>query len=296
MSMLNRAQTAYLFRESFSGFHRRKLTTGVTILIMSSALLVLALLTLVTLNMGKLLVEAREGIDMRIFLADGLEAEQMAALQPRLLVIPGIQQVDWISPEMALHQFRVSLGEDAGIIDLLNTNPLPASYHLTLTPEARNLQAVRDIQTEIARWEEVSEILFNQSWIDTLEQWTFRFQMASLVVGLFVFFAAVFVISNTVKLTMAASARVIQIQKLVGATNAFIRTPFLCEGMIQGVLAGTLAMGTVALGGWFLGDRMGGLVFFSHGQLAGFIVFCVLLGLTGSWAAMRKYLTLRSEL
>jgi cell division transport system permease protein len=181
-------------------------------------------------------------------------------------------------------------------MDLLDSNPLPASYHLTLTPEARNQKSVVAIRDEIADWPEVSETLFNQGWIDALERWTFRFRMASLVVGLIVFVAAVFVISNTVKLTMAASARVIQIQKLVGATNAFIRTPYLCEGMIQGLLAGLLAMGLLAGAGWLLNDRMGGVVFFSSGQIAGFILFCVVLGLSGSYAAMRKYLTMQSEI
>ncbi len=294
--MLRNAQVAYLFRESFAGFHRRKLTTGVTILIMGSALLVLAILTLATLNMGHLLETARSGIDMRVFLRDDLSAERMAALQPRLVAIPGVQRVSWISPATALAQFKEGLGEDASIMDLLDSNPLPASYHLTLTPEARNQKAVGAIRDEIAIWPEVSETLFNQSWIDALEQWTFRFRMASLVVGLIVFVAAVFVISNTVKLTMAASARVIQIQKLVGATNAFIRTPYLCEGMIQGLLAGMLAMGLLAGAGWLLNDRLGGVVFFSAGQIGGFILFCVLLGLSGSYAAMRKYLTMQSEI
>ena len=132
--------------------------------------------------------------------------------------------------------------------------------------------------------------------LDALERWAFRFRMASMIVGLIVFVAAVFVISNTVKLTMAASARVIQIQKLVGATNAFIRTPYLCEGMIQGLLAGLLAMGLLASAGWLLDDRLGGVVFFSAGQILGFILFCVLLGLSGSYAAMRKYLTMQSEI
>jgi len=294
--MLKSAQAAYLIRESFAGFHRRKLTTGVTILIMGSALLVLAVLTLATLNMGNLLAQARTGIDMRVFLHDGLEPGEMAALQPRLLAIPGVQQVSWISPATALAQFRESLGEDAEVMELLDANPLPASYHLTLTPEARNLEAVEGIAAEIGAWDEVSETLFNQGWIDALESWTFRFQMASLMVGLIVFVAAVFVISNTVKLTMAASARVIQIQKLVGATNAFIRTPYLCEGMIQGLLAGLLAMGLLAGAGWILNDRLGGVVFFSPGQIGGFILFCVTLGLTGSYAAMRKYLTMQSEM
>jgi len=106
----------------------------------------------------------------------------------------------------------------------------------------------------------------------------------------------VFVISNTVKLTMAASARIIQIQKLVGATNGFIRLPYLMEGALQGFLAGALAMGLLVGAGAVLGERLGNVVFFSPGQIGGFIVFCVLLGLTGAWAAMRKYLTLQSDL
>lgn len=294
--MLSRSQAAYLARESFAGFRRRKLTTGVTILIMGSALLVLAILTLATLNMGHLLETARSGIDMRVFLRDDLDQDAVADLQPRLGAIPGVQYARWISPQAALEEFRADLGPDADILDLLQDNPLPASYHLTLAQEARNLRSVQEIRQEIAGWGEVTEILYNQEWIDALERWTFRFKMASLTVGLAVFCAAVFVISNTVKLTIAASARLIQIQKLVGATNAFIRTPYLCEGMIQGLLAGLVAMALLLLATWTLREQLRGMIGFSSAQIAGFVVFCVFLGLAGSWAAMRKYLTLQSEI
>ena len=294
--MLRRDQSFYLFKESFAGFRRRKLTTGVTILIMGSALLVLAILTLVTLNLGEMLEQARAGIDMRVFLQDELPADQQAELQPRLVVIPGVERVTYISPAAALGGFRDQLGEDAELLDMLERNPLPPSYHLTLTAGARSLEAVKAIHDEIALWPEVTEVMYHQDWIDALERWAFRFRMASMIVGILVFLAAVFVISNTVKLTIATSARIIQIQKLVGATNAFIRTPFVCEGMIQGFLAGALAMGLLVVAGWMLEDRIGGIVFFTPAQIAGFIGFCVLLGLVGSWAAMRKYLTLRSDI
>lgn len=294
--MLRQAQITYLARESFAGFRRRKLTTGVTILIMGSSLLVLAVLTLATLNLGHLLETARSSIDIRVFLRNGLEKGQVAELQPRLLVIPGVEGVNFITPEAALNEFRANLGAEADILDLLDTNPLPASYHLTLSPDSRHLEAVRSISSEINEWPEVSEIIFNQAWVDALEVWAFRFRMASLVVGLIVFFAAVFVISNTVKLTMAASARLIFIQKLVGATNAFIRTPYVIEGVIQGLLAGTLAMGSLALTGYLLKGRVGNVIFFSMEQIGGFILFCMLLGFIGSWSAMRKYLALGSDI
>jgi len=294
--MLERTRTAYLLRESFAGFHRRKLTTGVTILIMGASLLVLAVLTLVTLNLGHALETARAGIDMRVFLRDDLAPARLAELQPRLVVIPGVARTSFISPEMALRELELNLGADADLLEMVGENPLPPSYHLTLTAEARNLEAVRGIRDELAVWPEVAEIIFHQDWIDALETWTVRFRLASLVVGLVVFVAAVFVISNTVKLTMAASARVIQIQKLVGATNAFIRIPYLMEGALQGLLAGSLAMGSLLGAGFLLGDRLGGIVFFAPGQIVGFVAFCVLLGLIGSWSAMRKYLTMQSDL
>jgi cell division transport system permease protein len=293
--MLNKGQAAYLARESFAGFHRRKLTTGVTILIMGASLLVLAVLTLATLNLGYLLETARESIDIRVFLKDSATLEEIATLQPRLVIIPGVEKVNYVSPETALNEFRNDLGADSEILDLLPDNPLPASYHVVLKNDFRNLEAVRSIRDEITAWPQVGEIVFNQEWIDSLERWAFRFQMASLVVGLLVFLAAVFVISNTVKLTMAASARIIQIQKLVGATNSFIRTPYLFEGVLQGLLAGVLAMGFVATMGWVLSDHLTGVVFFSPWQIGGFIVFCAFLGFTGSFAAIRKYLMLGSE-
>jgi len=293
--MLRRDQIAYLSRESFAGFRRRKLTTGVTILIMGASLLVLAVLTLATLNLGYLLETARESIDIRVFLKEGATEEEVATLQPRLVIIPGVQKVDFISAERALAEFRRDLGAEAEILDLLPENPLPASYHVILASESRNLDAVRGIRDEISAWPQVAEIVFNQEWIDSLEIWTFRFQMASLVVGMLVFLAAVFVISNTVKLTMAASERIIQIQKLVGATNAFIRTPFMFEGILQGLLAGVLAMGMVAAIDGLFSNHLTGVVFFNPLQMAGFVLFCAFLGLIGSWAAIRKYLMLGSE-
>ncbi len=145
-SMLNRAQTAYLIRESFAGFHRRKLTTGVTILIMGSSLLVLAVLTLATLNLGHLLDSARSGIDMRVFLrrrtrfrADGRPAAPPGGHSRRPGGGPGSRR-RWpgTSSGPAWARTRASW-------NCWTPNPLPASYHLTLTPEARNLKAVRAI-------------------------------------------------------------------------------------------------------------------------------------------------------
>jgi cell division transport system permease protein len=291
--VLRRAQTAYLLRESMAGFSRRRLTTGVTILIMGSALLLLALFILVTLNLGIMLERARSGVDVRVFLVEGIDAERQAALQPPFLAIPGVQKAHFISKEQALTELRGELGDVADLLEILQENPLPSSYHLELAPGFRTAEAVDAIVEELRRWPEVEDVVFSQAWVAALENWTDLFRWSSLVVTLLVLIASIFVISNTVRLTMAGSRRAIDIQILVGATDGFVRTPFLIEGMIHGLLAGLLAMGLLAAGHKLLALRLEGLVFFSAGQIGGFVLFGVVLGLFGSLTAIGQYLRRR---
>ena len=291
--MLRSAQLGYVVREAFAGFHRRRLTTGVTVLIMGASLLVLALFVLVTLNLGMTLERARANVDVRVFLVDGLDAERMAALQPPFLAIPGVREARFIDREEALDELRGMLGEDADVVETLDENPLPSSYHLELASGHRTPEAVASIAEDLRRWPEVDDVVYSQAWVGALASWASLFRWGSLIVSVVVLCAAIFVISNTVRLTMAGSRRVIEIQMLVGATNTFIRTPYLIEGMVHGLLAGSLAMALLALGHRVLAVRLDGLVFFTPLQVAGFVVFCVLLGLVGSLAAVGQYLRLR---
>lgn len=290
--MSRHAQAEYLAKESFAGFRRRKLTTAVTILIMGSSLLVLAVFVLATLNLGALLARARSGIDVRVFLADGLGREREAQLQTHFIAIPGVESARFISREASLADFRRELGDEADVLDLLDENPLPDSYHLELTDAARNTQDMERVAAEVKRWPEVQDVAFSQTWVEILERWTRTFQLASLVVSVIVLVAAVFVISNTVRLTMDAQARAIEIQKLVGAANGFIRLPLLVGGVLQGVFAGGLAMGALAVAHAIFAPRLAGLIFFSPAQIAGFVLLCAGLGVLGSWTAMRRHLGL----
>lgn len=290
--MYGRAQTAYLLRESLAGFRRRKLTTGVTILIMGSALLVLALFSVITINVSSLLDAARTGIDVRVFLADDLADARANELIAHLSSLPGVRRVDYISKEQALAEFRRELGDETELLDELTENPLPASLHVQLAEDALNADRQKEIADAAARWPGVTDVAFSEEWARILDRWHTVFTTATLIIGLIVFIAAVFVISNTVKLTVAASARAVEIMKQVGATDAFIRTPFLLEGVLEGLLGGVMAMGVLIAAHAVLRPQITGMVFFTPLQIAGFILFCVGLGFLGSWAALLRYLRL----
>lgn len=290
--LFTRTQSGYVARESLAGFRRRKLTTGVTILIMGSALLVLALFSIVTLNIGALLDRARTGIDVRLFLDDGMTDEAVGELHGHLAGLPGVKRVDFVSKEQALADFRKELGDETELLDALGENPLPASFHVVLTEDAVDADRQLEIARDMSRWPGVAEVAFSEEWARLLDRWRNVFATATLIIGLVVFVAAVFVISNTVKLTVASSARAVEIMKQVGATNAFIRTPFLFEGLLEGLCGGLFAMAVLIAAHAVLRPSIAGLIFFTPAQIAGFVLFCVGLGLLGSWAALHKYLRL----
>ncbi len=290
--MFKPTQTAYILKESLAGFHRRKLTTGVTILIMGSALLVLSLFSIVTINIGALLDHARTGIDVRVFLDDAMDDVAASELHRHLSALPGVRQVAYVSKEQALVEFRRELGEETELLDAMEENPLPASFHVVLTEKAVDADRQREIADDMRRWPGVADVAFSEEWARLLDHWRSVFTTATLIIGLVVFIAAVFVISNTVKLTVAASARAVEIMKQVGATNAFIRTPFLVEGLLEGLCGGLFAMAVLIAAHAVLRPSIAGLIFFTPAQIAGFVVFCLGLGLLGSWAALHKYLRL----
>ena len=290
--LFSRTQTGYILRESLAGFQRRKLPTGVTILIMGSALLVLALFSIITINIGGLLDRARTGIDVRVFLDDAMTDAEASTLSVHLAGLPGVKRVDYVTKDEALAEFRRELGDRTELLDSLDENPLPASFHVQLTEQALDADRQRRIADDIGRWPGVTEVAFSEEWARQLDRWRHVFATATLIIGLVVFVSAVFVISNTVKLTVAASARAVEVMKQVGATDAFIRTPFLFEGALEGLCGGVLAMAVLIVAHGILRPQIAGLVFFSPGQILGFVGFCVGLGLLGSWAALHKYLRL----
>ena len=150
--------------------------------------------------------------------------------------------VRYVSREQALERFRLELGDDAELLDALHENPLPASFELSLSPEGQSADRVKALTAMIEGYPGVEEVVAQIAWVQRLDRIAQAFSMVTLVIGLIVLISSVFVISNTVRLTVEERADQIEIMKLVGATNAFIRTPFVLTGGLQGFVAGLIAM------------------------------------------------------
>lgn len=285
-------QVRYLVREGLSGLLRRRLSGSVAIMIMGAALLTLSIFSLVTINLDQLLQTVRGDIDIVAYLDDGIHPEDQVRLHRDLSATNGVRFVRYVGREEALERFRAELGDDAELLDALHENPLPASFELALMPEGQDADQVKALTSMISGYPGVEEVVAQIAWVQRLDRVARTFSVVTLVIGLIVLVSSVFVISNTVRLTVEERADQIEIMKLVGATNAFIRMPFVLTGGLQGLVAGCIAMGVLVFAHSVISGHLPQIFFFGRGQLVGFTLLSASLGALGSSVALRRHLKL----
>lgn len=290
--MFTDSQVKYLARESFGIFRRMKGMGVVSTLIMSVALLMLALFTLVTVNLHGLAQSFRSEIEIDVFVKDGVPDDASVALRDRLAKLEGVQAVQFVSKADALEEFRAQLGQDSDLLDVLEENPLPASMRLQLAESAQQSERLSLLANYIRELPEVDEVRYGDLWVSRLEHYIQVFTFVDVLIGAVVLLSAMFVISNTVRLTVMARARTIEVMRLVGATNWFIRMPFVIEGAVQGAVAGGLAMGVLWVVHHYAAQHVRPLAFYRPAEIAGFVALCMVVCIFGSLSSLRRFLRL----
>jgi cell division transport system permease protein len=290
--MFTNSQVRYLARESFAAFRRMKGMTLISTLIMSVALLMLALFILVTLNLRDTARSLRSEIEVNVFVKNDATVESVQALRERLLEQPGVEAVAYISKDDALAEFRQQLGADSDLVDVLEENPMPASLRIRVQEAHRTSEKLHALATYLRDQPEVDEVRYGDTWVARLEEAIRVFTIVDLMVGAIVLLSAMFVVSNTVRLTVLARQRTIEIMRLVGATNWFIRTPFFVEGAVQGAVAGGLALLVLWGAHGYAAQHVQPLRFYEPLQIVVFVIACALVCSMGSLSALRRFLRL----
>jgi cell division transport system permease protein len=280
----------YVIGESITMISRRKAGNAVSILIMGLSLLILGVFLLVTLNAQAVIDKASEEMRAYVYLEDGVDAAASRDIQMRLLRLEGVEEVVFVSRDEALSSFRRSLGDNKDMLAALESNPLPDAYRLKVKPGFIRSEYLEKLSADVAGWEGVEDVRYGEQWLGRGEKLVKGFYLADLVIGIIIFLSVLFVIANTVRLTVLSRQKTIEVAKLVGATNAYIRIPFIVEGALQGAIASLLAVGLLAVIHLLAKRYLPGLLFLRGKAILGFVVFCALLGAIGSYGAVRRFL------
>ncbi len=229
----------YYWKEGFRNIFKHGFMSIAAVLIMIACLLLTGTVTLIAYNIDLSIEELQQSNEIVVFIADSLTTREAKALGSQFNRIDNIATVEFEDRDVALEKYREELGEDASILNNYNSanNPLRNSFIFTLKDPTLAEETIE----QIAAVDGTDYIRADEEVISKLiqVQRVFNIVALAMVIGLAVI--SIFIIANTVKLAMFARREEISIQKMVGATNWFIRWPFVIEGMVLGLLAGGLA-------------------------------------------------------
>ena len=281
----------YVLKEGFAGLGRAKLAAFTSMFSLLIAVLLIGVLFRIGYNAFEVTQALKQQVEVEVFLLD-LNDTETNRLQNILLEKPQVAGLAYISKDSASQVFQQEFGLGAETISQLDF--LPASFRLTMSEEYQVVQ-IDSVVTEIRGLEGVDEVRFNLALLQTIEERTETFFAAGIAIGLFILFVAMILVFNTIRLTIYAKRDLIKAMKLVGATNAFIRRPFLVEGVLQGIIAGSFAaliiytIFEIIIPGFI---PQIGVLSWPFGQwyflIGGVILLAMIMGWWGSrWAARR---------
>jgi len=181
-------------------------------------------------------------LTMSVYFKEEPDRIALEGVQRELLGFPGVTIKRFISKDDAMEDLRKQLGDEAGLLDGLTENPLPASLEITFSRDKGGGSIPSQLKRRLERIDIVDEVQYSEEWIERFRAIMEAIKIVGIVAGGLLFLAALFIITNTIKLTIYSRKDEIEILKLVGATNRFVKLPFLIEGSIQGFLGGSLAL------------------------------------------------------
>jgi cell division transport system permease protein len=227
------------FRTAVTAFRRAPLLSALSVTTIAFSLFAFGLFGLVALNIRNALQQVEERVEIRAFIAEGTSVETITKAADSIAKVPEVLKVDIVTQEQALERAKKELGE---FKDVFESEFLPASLDVKLRTGHRDPATVKRIADDLHTLDFVDDIRFGEEWITQLYRLRNIAGVAGAALGLAFAAVAVIIIGATIRMAVLARSREISIMRLVGATDGFIRRPFLIEGSIKGVLGGILAL------------------------------------------------------
>ena len=234
----------YNLKQGFVQIFRNRGMSLASIFSITAMLLILGLFFVITVNINLFSEAVKQDYDqIEVFLLDETTQDQTMQMMAQLEDRDGVKAVEYRTKEQALEIMKERWGESGYLLDSLGDNPFPSSVLITVD----SLEKAGAVAEYAGSFEGVEDVKYSQETVEKLTEVTDFLQLTALIIMGFLVIVSVVVVSNTVKLTVFARAKEIEIMKYIGATNWFIRGPFLAEGILIGLLAACVSTGTVAV-------------------------------------------------
>ncbi|XOQ17235.1 MAG: permease-like cell division protein FtsX [Sporanaerobacter sp.] len=228
-----------ILKQGFQGSWRNRGMGLASIGSITAVLVILGMVLIIILSINNIVVETKNKFDeIQIYLEDDIESEKMKEIEDKLKSSEGVTDVYFESKDEALEIMKKDWGEESYLLEGLEENPLPNSYIVKL----KDIEYADNVVSKLEGIDGIEEIKYYKDVIEKLLAAANYIKVGGIIIIAILMFVSVFIISNTIKITVTARKREINIMKYVGATNGYIRGPFVIEGIILGLIGAGLSI------------------------------------------------------
>ncbi len=278
------------FREAFLAFRRWPALSMLSVTTIAFALFVASLYGLVVLNLHRTLQRIEERVEVVLYVTRGTPIEVITLALGDIEAFPEVAQVTFVTADEALQRAQRELVEFQGIFSEFETNPLPASIEVRLLPGFRQTEAVAAVAERLTGFIFAEDVQYGYDWLAKLDRLRDIGAVVGLMIGGAFAIASIIIIGTTIRMAVMQRSREISIMRLVGATDGFIRRPFLLEGCIKGALGGIAALGLCYAAYAAVHRLLFQAEFFDPTQMAFVVAFGTALGLVASATSVGRHL------
>ena len=232
----------YLLREAVANVLTNRTTTLVAVATTAFTFACVGVFLLLYVNLRTMASSLEQDIQVMVYLQDDLTEQARSEIEQQLKIDRAIASLTFVSKERALADFQAQFPSESRLLQGLGQNPLPASFVVLMAPESRSSDAMRRWANRTQLIPGVSQVQYNQEWVEALAGIVRYIEVAAIIVGVILSAASVTIIANTIRLALYSRREEIEILGLIGASTTFIRVPYLLEGAALGLCGSALSL------------------------------------------------------
>ncbi len=234
--------TSLFYKRAIEGILENKFLQGVTILTFALSILIVCAYLLFFINANDFMNSWEKGIRIMAYLGSDQHQEEPENVKRKIQKMPGVQSVRFISKEEALNRMKEKLKTQASLLMDLKENPLPDAFEVKIIAASQRIGKIENLATQIKAIPSVDEVEYGRRWLNRFSNVLALFRLTGYALGGLFFMATVLIVANTIRLALYSKREEIEIMRLIGATDRFIKIPFYIEGLIQGALGGLIGL------------------------------------------------------
>lgn len=286
------------FKRAIDDIFQNRFLNFVTIITISLTILIASAFILFFVNTGEIINSWKRGLRIMAYLKPGIHNADLTNLKRTIQSLDGVHTLRFISKQEAIDRLKAQMQHQSSLFENLTENPLPDSFEIRMTASSGSWQKIESLAAQIGSLTLIEEVEYGRRWIGRFVRIISLFRLAGYAMGALFFMATVFIIANTIRLVIYSRREEVEIMRLVGATDSFIKMPFYIEGLIQGAVGA--AMGLVMLFILFffisLNIEQGfppglfRLQFLSPTTIGGILLGSMLVGWLGCYISLKQFL------